>query len=99
MKTYNNIIELLKEAPYFVIPFDFKNLYLHFRGMQDDYMYQKMSKTELNNKLKSKNIQVRFEAVPYNINGSRKIESLDIAAASHTPGPGPPPTSGPSRMR
>ena len=41
--------------------------------------------SELNNKLKSKNIQVRFEAVPYNINGSRKIESLDIAAASHSP--------------
>ena len=30
------------------------------------------------------NIQLRFGAVPYNINGSRKINSLDIADASHS---------------
>ena len=40
---------------------------------------------ELKEKLKSKNIQLKFETVPYNINGSRKIESLDIADASHKP--------------
>ena len=41
--------------------------------------------SELIEKFKSKNIQIRFGAVPYNINGSKKIESLDIADASHTP--------------
>ena len=41
--------------------------------------------SELNEDLKSKNVQIRFGKVPYNINGSRKIESLDIAEASHTP--------------
>ena len=41
--------------------------------------------SELNEKFNSKNIQIRFGAVPYNINGSSKIQSLDIADASHTP--------------
>ena len=31
------------------------------------------------------NIQIRFGCVPYNINGSRSINSLDIADASHSP--------------
>ena len=33
----------------------------------------------------SENIQIRFETVPYNINGSRKINSIDVANASHSP--------------
>ena len=33
----------------------------------------------------SDNIQIRFGCVPYNINGSRSINSLDIADASHSP--------------
>ena len=31
------------------------------------------------------NIQVKFETVPYSINGSRKIKSIDIASANHQP--------------
>ena len=31
------------------------------------------------------NIQVKFETVPYSINGSRKIKSIDIADAKHQP--------------
>jgi len=32
----------------------------------------------------NKNIQIKFGTVPYNINGSREIESLDIADATHS---------------
>jgi len=53
------------------------------RIFSDDYLYSKTFPAY--EKFKSKNIQVKFGTVPYNINGTRKIESLDIADASHTP--------------
>ena len=39
---------------------------------------------DLDKKLINNNIDIRFGTVPFNINGSRKISSIDIADSSHS---------------
>jgi len=43
------------------------------------------SRAKVNLELNDTNFEVKFGVVPYNINGSRQIQSLDIADSTHSP--------------
>ena len=58
--------------------------YLLFKAGANVTVLDARIDVDLDNKIKE-NIQIRYGKVPYSINGSRKIKSLEIADATHNP--------------